>query len=155
MRKVVLLLALGALIAAIGIAADGPAPPTPTSDATPKPDKESCSYRTAEEIVEAWRSTPRARVDEPPPCPAEPQNCSSTNTCAGSNSCGISGSFTSQDTGLEKCRLSDGSLVNCAPHNQTVHVRTAPCSQCPCCSAQPFPCLCPIQCPQIIQLVCE
>jgi hypothetical protein len=156
MRKLVLLLAVGVALA-IGMAAQDSVPPTPPKDtsAPPKPADESCAYRSAEEIVKEWQSNPRQSVDQPPQCPAEPQNCSSTNTCAGSNPCGISGGFTSTDTGLDKCRLSDGSLVNCSPQHQTVHVRTAPCAQCPCCTAQPFPCLCPQQCAQITQLVCE
>ena len=165
MRKVMLLLVVAAIVAAIGaVASDpverseaAPAPPPPTADAAPEPDTAdgpTCQYRSAEEIVQEWRAAPRERTAEPPPCPAENQNCSSTNTCAGSNSCGISGFSSDQDTGLQKCRFADGSLLNCTPHGQTVHISTTPCSQCPCCTAQPFSCICPIQCAQVIRVIC-
>ena len=155
MRKFVLLLALCAVTAAIGIAASDPAPPNPPkSDGTAKSDGQSCDYKSAEDIVKEWRNAPQQSVSGPPPCPADPQNCSSTNTCAGNNTCGIAGGFTSTDTGLDKCKESDGTVVNCQPQHQTVHVRTAPCALCPCCN-DPIPCACPNTCTQIIQLVCS
>jgi hypothetical protein len=103
-------------------------------------------------VVEAQPSA----TASPPPCPVE-RDCTGPaghgNTCAtNSANCQVSGPATRIDTGNPQCTLPDGSTFTCPPY-QTIHIKSAPCTHCRCCSTNPA-CLCPLDCGSVVRWGC-
>ena len=131
---------------AFQIAEAQPAPTTGVAAST-------CDSRTAAAIVEEWKV--KAQPMAVPDCPEESDTCAgNTTACGGNNPCQASGQSSTVDTGVDKCRRSDGQLLNCIPGGQTVHVTTTACAQCSCCSQIPA-CFCPNDCGEVITLSCQ
>jgi hypothetical protein len=164
MKKLVVLIAI--LIVPFGLVLadeDGKTPPAPSetaadlestsppeSPANEETDTSSCEYKSAKELLDEWMAKPRQPVSIPD-CPVEEEDCSGGNLCIGTATCGVSGTADYEDTGLQKCRKSQG-VVSCN-QGQTVHIQTNPCAWCPCCS-DPMPCHCG-PCGQFVRLVCQ
>jgi len=90
-----------------------------------------------------------------PDCPATQTCGGGSNTCNGSNPCQANGSISLEDTGSSKCNR-NGRTLACI--FGTIHIKTQECGHCPCCTAQPFPCICPIDpdaCGTAITIVCQ
>lgn len=106
----------------------------------------TCKYTPAKQLLEAWNAT---EVGGVPDCPADPSDCTTNgNFCISGSFCQITGAFDSVDTGLTKCRTSEG-LVNCQG-GQTVYITTSPCEWCPCCYVD---CICG-SCQQFVRVSC-
>ena len=76
--------------------------------------------------------------------PACPTVVSCADACSGGTPCVKSGPVTDTDTGQAACSIG-GRVVRCLK-GKTIHILSQPCSRCPCCTAKPYPCFCPIEC---------
>ena len=167
MRRPVLVLAILVVSFGLTLALADEAKVTPTTkeesasqaaEAQPAPatgdaQTSTCESKTAAEIVEEWKVQVQPMAI--PDCPAERDTCAgNTTVCGGNNPCRTSFPGSPVDTGVNKCRRSNGQLLNCVPGGQTVHVTTTQCTQCPCCFTQPA-CFCPNDCAEVISLSCQ
>ena len=145
-----LLIAAVVCLCAVGFAvADEPAP------------AKECKSKTADQLLAEWRveleKTGSRNAGGLPQCPAISNSCTGgAVTCSsGVDPCGISGTPSYSDTGLQKCEESNGNRISC-PVGQTVHLKAASCAQCPCCTATPA-CACPgsgLGCGEVSSLLC-
>ena len=83
-------------------------------------------------------------------------NCPSVQPCNGS-SCITSTEIGSTSNDLYQCVQPGGSLMSCDPAiDQIIHTVSTNCQKAPCCTAQPFPCVCSIfPCPGGTSLQCR
>ncbi len=80
-------------------------------------------------------------------------NCPAVTPCNG-NSCLEGAVLGDTNTALHQCL--DGSTLNECNFPDSFHVLDTNCFKAPCCTATPFPCICPIgSCPQGSKLVCQ
>lgn len=99
---------------------------------------------------------PEAAAPAPPPCPVD-RDCTGPagngNTCmTNPANCHVAGPGTVTDTGQRACTLPSGHYFVCGG-GATIVIKSAPCTQCPCCSQFPA-CLCPLNCGQVVRWGC-
>jgi hypothetical protein len=90
-----------------------------------------------------------------PACPTTSPTCvggSSSRKCGVNDFCKAGSTINVTDTGDAACDQ-NGKVLAC-PAGQTIHIKTIPCTQCPCCSQTPA-CFCPLNCGAITSWHCE
>ena len=103
-------------------------------------DAGTCGGKSAEEILREYKL--RAEESAIPPCPENTTCAGGGTVCGGSTPCAATGGTTLTDTGDRKCDDGNPPPFMC-PQDETIHIVTRDCNQCPCCTAEPFPCFCP------------
>jgi hypothetical protein len=151
----------------LALAATGPVTAEPAGGLLPAAPTACAAHPAGSELAAQWTEElgrglvtppPTAQTHPlPPPCPEE-RDCTGPtgngNSCRSNPAnCEVTGLSTRTDTGLTACTLPSGKILTC-PLGQTVIVRSAACDQCPCCSAQPFACLCPLDCGAVVRIGC-
>ena len=115
----------------------------------------TCKALTSEEILTRFESS--VTTSGLPSCPETSSSCSGgtvSTQCRQGDICRAATTTTVVDTGEHSCDSGGGQILTCGP-SRTIHIKTIPCSQCPCCTATPFPCFCPNDCGAIQSWGCE